>query len=91
MRRCVVVGDASMSPYEIVQPGGSVEHWNDESGETWLRRLTEHYERLVWINPVPREHWDWTPSISMVRKLVGDRMVPLTLSGIEEAVRLLQH
>ncbi|GJM22637.1 MAG: VWA domain-containing protein [Planctomycetota bacterium] len=88
--RCVFVGDASMSPYEIVQPGGSVEHWNEESGETWLRRFSEHFERMVWINPVPRDAWDWTPSISMLRKLMSDRMVPLNLSGIEEAVRLLQ-
>lgn len=88
--RCVFVGDASMSPYEIVQPGGSVEHWNEESGETWLRRATAHFERAVWINPVPRDAWDWTPSIAMVRRLMGDRMVPLNLSGIEEAVRLLQ-
>lgn len=90
--RVVIVGDAAMSPYEIAMRGGSVEHWNEEPGEAWLRRLTNQYDRLVWINPVPEEHWDWTPSIGMVRQLVGEeRMVPLNLSGLEDAVRILQH
>ena len=89
--RVVFVGDASMSPYEISEPGGSVEHWNEEAGFVWMRRLTAHWERVVWINPVPREEWHWTHSIGMVDELVGGRMVPLTMDGLEEAVRLLRH
>jgi len=88
--RCVLVGDASMSPYELLEPGGSVEHWNEEAGVVWLRRVLSAWERAVWINPTREEAWDRVPSIGMVRQLMGDRMVPLTLSGIEEAVRLLK-
>lgn len=88
--RAVFVGDASMSPYEITEPGGSVEHWNDEAGHVWLSRAAAHWERLVWINPVPRERWRWTGSIGLVNQIVGGRMVPLSLEGIDQAVRLLR-
>jgi uncharacterized protein with von Willebrand factor type A (vWA) domain len=87
--KVVIVGDASMSPYEIVQPGGSVEHWNEESGEAWLRRLRETYEKCVWINPVPRDEWQYTQSISMTHQLMEGHMYPLTLKGLEEGMQFL--
>lgn len=89
--RVIIVGDASMSPYEIMQPGGSVEHWNEESGEVWLRRVAAHFPRLVWLNPEPQARWDWTPSIGMTRSLVQDRMFPLTLQGMEQAMQALRR
>ena len=88
--RVVIVGDATMSPHEIVQPGGSVEHWNDESGAAWMQRLTSHFPRLVWLNPEPEERWEWTPSVGMVRTLVGGRMFPLTIEGLDRAMRALR-
>lgn len=87
--RVVIVGDASMSPYEIAMRGGSVEHMNDEPGRVWVRRLGERFPKLVWINPLPRSQWDWTPSIGMVRELVEDRMYPLNLEGLDAAMREL--
>jgi len=87
--KLVIVGDASMSPYEIEQPGGSVEHWNDESGQVWLRRLLAIYAKAVWLNPVPERYWDGTLSIEMIRELMEGRMFPLTLEGIDRAMRRL--
>ena len=87
--KLIFVGDATMGPYEIVAPGGSVEYWNEEAGEVWFRRLHEHFRRLVWINPVPEQRWHYTPSIQLVRELVEDRMFPLTPDGIAEAMRAL--
>jgi uncharacterized protein with von Willebrand factor type A (vWA) domain len=87
--KVVFVGDASMSPYEIVQPGGSVEHWNDEAGEVWLRRVLETYEKVVWINPVPEDEWEYTQSISMTNQLLEGHMYPLTLKGLEEGMSYL--
>jgi uncharacterized protein with von Willebrand factor type A (vWA) domain len=89
--RVVFVGDASMSPYEIEQPGGSVEHWNEESGRAWLTRIATHFPRLVWLNPEPEERWKWTPSVGITRKLVADRMFPLTLAGLDLAIRELKR
>jgi len=89
--RVIVVGDACMSPYEISEPGGSVEHWNEEAGHVWMRRLTAHWQRVVWLNPVPEEHWGWTPSIGLMNQLVEGRMLPLTLDGIDRAVSLLRR
>jgi uncharacterized protein len=89
--RVVFVGDATMSPYEIVQPGGSVEHWNAEAGAVWMQRMTAHFPRLVWLNPEPAERWDWTPSIRLTRELVGERMFPLTLNGLDRAIAALRH
>jgi uncharacterized protein with von Willebrand factor type A (vWA) domain len=90
--KVVFVGDATMSPYEITYPGGSVEHWNEEPGAIWLHRVAEIYERVVWLNPVPRSHWDHTPSVSLIRDIVGpDRMFPLTLRGLEDAMRELSR
>jgi uncharacterized protein with von Willebrand factor type A (vWA) domain len=87
--RVVFVGDASMSPYEITMPGGSVEHWNEEAGQAWMERLLAHFPKAVWLNPVPEAHWDYTQSIGLLRRLVGRRMYPLTLEGIDAAMREL--
>jgi len=87
--KVIFVGDASMSPYEITTPGGSVEHFNEEAGAIWLERVTRTYSACVWLNPVPQEQWDYTYSIRMVRQLVGERMYPLTLEGLDRAMREL--
>jgi uncharacterized protein len=87
--KLIFVGDASMSPYEIVQPGGSVEHWNAEPGEIWMRRLLETYPKAVWLNPVPEKYWPGTQSIGMIRELMEGRMFPLTLDGLDRAMRRL--
>jgi len=90
--RVVFVGDATMSPYEITYPGGSVEHWNEEPGAVWLQRVTQIYERLVWLNPTPKAHWDHTPSIQTIREVIGpDRMFPLTIQGLDGAMRELSR
>ncbi len=90
--RVVFVGDATMSPYEITYPGGSVEHWNEEPGALWLQRVAQIYERCVWLNPTPRQHWDHTPSIQLVREIIGDkRMFPLTIEGLDGAMRELSR
>ncbi len=87
--RCVFVGDASMSPYEIAQPGGAVEHWNAEAGAVWLSRAIAQWPASVWINPVPEQRWRYTHSIEMIRELIGDRMFPMTLDGLDRAARAL--
>lgn len=87
--KVIFVGDASMSPYEITYPGGSVEHWNEEAGAVWLSRVAEVYSRAVWLNPVPEKHWDFTHSIQMIRQLMAGRMFPLTLEGLDLAVKEL--
>ena len=89
--RAVFVGDATMSPYEIVQPGGSVEHFNEESGQVWLTRLTEHFRRSIWINPVEEGRWGWTQSIGLIERLMGRRMFPLTLDGLDRGIRALSR
>lgn len=87
--KLIVVGDATMSPYEIVQPGGSIEHWNEEAGAVWMQRLTKTWPHHVWLNPEPQERWQYTPSVQMARQLVEDRMFPLTLSGLDQAIKAL--
>ncbi|WP_275288615.1 vWA domain-containing protein [Halomonas elongata] len=82
----VVVGDAAMSPYEITHPGGSVEHFNDEAGAVWLSRLTRAFPRLVWLNPMPRRFWEFTHSTQLIREAIDDRMYPMTLGGLEDAM-----
>jgi uncharacterized protein len=90
--RVVFVGDATMSPYEVTYPGGSVEHWNEEAGAVWLQRVTQIYERLVWLNPTPQAHWDHTPSIQVIREIIGpNRMFPLTIQGLDGAMRELSR
>lgn len=85
--RVIVVGDASMSPYEITYPGGSVEHYNDEPGIVWLQRLRERYPHIAWLNPVPKEYWKYTQSIGMLEQVFEGNMHPLTINGITEAVK----
>jgi uncharacterized protein len=87
--KLIIVGDATMSPYEILQPGGSVDHWNEETGRVWLARLTDLYRRAVWINPTPEEHWPWTQSVKITRELMEDRMFPMTVSGLDGAMKSL--
>ncbi|MBC7152636.1 MAG: VWA domain-containing protein [Rhizobium sp.] len=87
--RLIFVGDASMSPYEISHPGGSVEHWNKEPGAVWIDRLTAHFRRSLWINPLRQDYWGYTQSVGMIRQLMGNRMYPLTLGGLEDAARAL--
>jgi uncharacterized protein len=88
--RLVFVGDATMSPYEILQPGGSIEHWNEEPGAAWMKRLLASFPRHAWLNPEPPDRWEYTPSIRITRELVEDRMFPLTLAGLDRAMRSLQ-
>ncbi|HXP30087.1 MAG TPA: VWA domain-containing protein [Stellaceae bacterium] len=87
--KLIFVGDASMSPYEITEAGGGIEHWNAEPGETWLRRLLVTYPKAVWLNPVPESYWDGTPSIGVIARLMEGRMFPLTLDGLDRAMRRL--
>ncbi len=87
--KIIFVGDASMSPYEIESPGGSVEYYNKESGAEWMERVTDSWDRVVWLNPVREDYWEHTPSIQRVRQLVDNRMFPLTLGGLEEGMALL--
>lgn len=87
--KLVFVGDATMSPYEIVYPGGSVEHWNEEAGSVWIKRLLKTYPKAIWLNPEPRQRWDYTPSIKLTRELMDDRMFPLTVSGLDDGIRRL--
>ena len=87
--KLVFVGDATMSPYEIVYAGGSVEHWNEEPGALWIRRLLNTYPKAIWLNPEPMERWDFTPSIKLTRDIMDDRMFPLTISGLDGGMRAL--
>ncbi len=88
--RVVIVGDAAMSPYEVAMRGGSVEHWNNEPGAVWLKRLTDIYPHLVWINPTQEKYWEFSQSTQMIQDIIGkDRMFPMTLSGLEDAMREL--
>ena len=87
--KVIFVGDATMSPYEITYPGGSVEHWNEEAGAIWMDRVAQIYEHVVWLNPTAERHWDYTPSIEVMKQLVNDRMYPLTIEGLDKAMREL--
>ncbi len=89
--KLIFVGDATMSPYEIARPGGSVEHWNEEAGATWLERMLNTWSHAVWLNPLPEEHWTYAPSLHMIRQLFGNRMFPLTPDGLERAMRALSR
>jgi len=87
--KCIFVGDAAMSPYEIVHPGGANEHWNAEPGMTWLARAREHWSHNVWLNPLPEPQWHFTQSVGMIRDLFEGAMFPLTLEGIGRAMKAL--
>ena len=87
--KCIFVGDASMSPYEILHPGGANEHWNPEAGQVWLTRACQQWPQHLWINPVPEAYWSHTQSIRLVRDIFGGRMVPMTLDGIARGIKAL--
>ena len=87
--KCIFVGDASMSPYELLRPGGANEHWNAEAGELWLKRAREQWPGSLWINPVPEKHWRYTQSIGMVSEIFEGRMAPMTVEGIDRGMRML--
>ena len=88
----ILVGDATMSPYEVTYAGGSVEHWNEEAGGIWIQRFVETYPNLVWLNPVKEGSWDYTASIQLIRDLIGpQRMFELTLAGLDEAMKELSR
>ncbi len=89
--KVIFVGDASMAPYEISHAGGSVEHWNEEPGYLWMQRFMQHFDKLVWLNPYPQPSWHYTRSIGMIRDLVDNHMYPMTLSGLEDAMRVLSR
>ena len=87
--KIVIVGDATMAPYEITHAGGSVEHWNEEPGALWIKRFTEIFDKVVWINPSPKETWEYSTSVGIVRELVDGNMFPLTIRGLEESMGYL--
>jgi uncharacterized protein with von Willebrand factor type A (vWA) domain len=87
--RLIIVGDATMSPYEILQPGGSVEHYNKETGAAWVQRLLETWPKSVWLNPEPSAYWQYRQSIALLRDIMGERMFPVTVAGLEQAMRHL--
>jgi uncharacterized protein with von Willebrand factor type A (vWA) domain len=89
--KLIFVGDATMSPYEVIQPGGSVEHWNAEAGRVWVERLTQHFRKSAWLNPSKEEFWRYTQSIEVLRQLMEGRMFPLTLSGLDDMTRELSR
>ena len=88
--KLIFVGDATMSPYEIVYAGGSVEHWNDEPGSVWMKRLLNTYPKAIWLNPEPRQRWDYTPSTKIIRDIMDDRMYPLTVAGLDDGMKALR-
>ena len=87
--KVIFVGDATMAPYEVTHIGGSIEHYNEEAGATWMSRLTDHFDNIVWINPTPQEYWEHSYSIEVVKELLEDRMFSLSVSGLENAMKLL--
>jgi uncharacterized protein with von Willebrand factor type A (vWA) domain len=89
--KLIFVGDATMSPYEIIQPGGSVEHWNEEAGSVWMGRLTSHFRSTAWLNPAREDYWRYTHSIMLMRDLLHGRMFPLSLTGLDDLTRELSR
>ena len=87
--KLIFVGDATMAPYEITHVGGSIEHYNEEAGAVWIKRLTDHFDHVVWINPTPKDYWEHSYSIEVARELVENRMFPLSVKGLEESMTLL--
>ncbi len=87
--KLIFVGDATMSPYEIIQPGGSIEYWNEEAGAVWIQRLLDTYSKAIWLNPEPEKRWEYTPSIKITRELMDERMFPLTVAGLDRGIRAL--
>ncbi|MEO1326010.1 MAG: VWA domain-containing protein [Pseudomonadota bacterium] len=88
--KLIFVGDATMSPYEIMYAGGSVEHWNDEPGAVWINRLLQVYPKSIWLNPEPEQRWPYTPSVKLTQEIMSERMFPLTVGGLDQAIKRLQ-
>ena len=89
--KIIFVGDASMSPYEIIYPGGSVEHWNEEPGVTWIQRMLNNFSRLIWLNPVAEKGWLNSQSTAMIKDIMKGQMYPLTLDGLDFGIRELNR
>ncbi|MCL6268632.1 VWA domain-containing protein [Sansalvadorimonas sp. 2012CJ34-2] len=89
--KVIFVGDATMAPYEVNQPGGSIEHWNQQPGSAWMLRFMDKYRKLIWLNPYPEAHWEYTTSTEMIRDLVENRMYQLSVKGLEEGMRYLSR
>ncbi|GAA4648181.1 VWA domain-containing protein [Kistimonas scapharcae] len=89
--KVIFVGDAAMAPYEVTHPGGSIEHWNDEPGSTWMLRFMEKFRKIAWLNPYPEHAWEYTSSTTIIRELVNNEMYPLTVKGIEDGMRYLSR
>ena len=89
--KLIFVGDATMSPYEIAYPGGSVEHWNEEAGAIWIKRMLNTYPKAIWLNPEPEKRWEYTPSIQMTQDLMDQRMFPLTVNGLSDGIKKLRQ
>ena len=87
--KVIFVGDATMSPYEILQPGGSIEYFNEEAGAVWVKRVTEVYQKCVWLNPEPEEIWGYRQSVQVMKEIMGGRMYPTTIGGLEKAMKVL--
>jgi uncharacterized protein with von Willebrand factor type A (vWA) domain len=87
--RAIFVGDATMSPYEITMPGGSVEHWNEEAGAVWLKRARQQWDKSAWLNPSPEKYWSYSASVGLIREVMDERMYPLTIDGLDKAMRAL--
>lgn len=87
--KVIFVGDATMAPYEVTHPGGSIEHWNEEAGAVWMERLTNHFDKVAWLNPLPRDYWGQGGSLGAVRQLLENRMFTMSLEGLEEAMKTL--
>jgi uncharacterized protein with von Willebrand factor type A (vWA) domain len=87
--KVIIVGDATMGPYEITYPGGSVEHWNEEAGSVWMKRLTEHFDKVMWLNPQDEPQWPYYASIQIMQQLIENKMYPLTLAGLGQGIKAL--
>jgi len=87
--KVIFVGDATMGPYEITYPGGSVEHWNQEAGSVWMQRILNHFDKCIWLNPQPLDAWQYYPSISLMNKIIGQQMYPMTLDGLSDGIKAL--
>src|SRR5690606_10888927 len=89
--KVIFVGDASMAPYEISHPGGSIEHWNEEAGAVWMQRIREKFNKVIWLNPLPEAYWGQGGSLGMTRQLLDDKMYPLTIEGLEAGMKYLSQ
>ncbi len=89
--KVIFVGDAAMAPYEIAQPGGSIEHWNEEAGAVWMQRITDYFDKVIWINPMPERYWGEGGSLGITKQLLGNHMYPMSVHGLEDGMRYLSR